>query len=157
MARSFRAAALRLSGVALAATLALSSGCDNGTAFMVEVDLEPGTRAPDFLLVTWFDSTRLMGRDEPVPATGALDPNKRPVATVQIDVEDPDRDANRRILIRGVIGNSVVSRAITRASAVPGRWVRIPVVLSTALPEDRDADGVPDDIDACPGNDFSGC
>ena len=124
---------------------------------MVEVDLEPGSPAPEFLLVTWFDSHRLIARDEPVPAAGALDPSKRPVATVQIDLEDPDRDASRRILIRGVVGKTVVSRGITKAAAVPGRWVRIPVVLSAALPEDRDADGVPDDIDACPGNDFNGC
>lgn len=123
---------------------------DSGSGARVEVVLAHGAPAPQYLLFDWSDSHHVLVHDRRVPETGSLDPDKMPLALIQIGSSDAT-DPQRTMQVRGLVGEDVVARGTTTVSIVPGSWQQATLTL---LPIDEG--GGPDagtPIDAAPGDD----
>jgi hypothetical protein len=121
-----------------------------GTGLEIEVVNElPGATAPTHLLVDWLDGERFLRRDIRVPAAGALDPGSSPLARIRIEAPD-GANGVRRTVVRGMVGESVVSEGTGTGMVTAGTWDVVTVSLASGRRPDRDLDGVPDSIDGCP-------
>jgi hypothetical protein len=127
------------------------------TAVFVEVYRLAPAPVPDRLLVTWLDGRQVLLKDQRVPADGALDLAREPLAVVAFEIEQPGADLERRVLLLGMSGDQVVCRGHDRVTVQPRAWVTRAVPLTAEMPADGDNDGMPDAIDNCMGSDFDGC
>ena len=55
---------------------------------------DPCRRRPNRLLVTWLDAREVLLRDQSVPASGSLDPNRQPLAVVAFEIGSRGRTWN---------------------------------------------------------------
>jgi hypothetical protein len=126
----------------------LSLGCSEGTpatGARIEVTSEAGLPVPQYLLVDWMQDERVVFAGRRVPENGQLDPAAAPLAVVRIAVDDAN-EPNRRVIVRGMIENQLVSQGTGSLQVVPGTWQTVAVVLGPPLPQKVDADaGVPQD------------
>jgi hypothetical protein len=142
---------------ALAALVSLGLACRTDwskTGVFLDVGAEPGTFGPppEQLSITWLAEDHGLFRDRVVPvrSTGDL------LATVYIDIPEPGPTLQRRVVIRALMGGEVVAAGTARLLVVPDEWKTYRVMLTNRFLPDMDGDGVPDEIDACPGEDDLG-
>lgn len=140
----------RLLFVALAGCL---FGCGGGdlSGVLVVIDTAPEAPRPSEVRLTWIDDEdRLLLQDRPVlsriPETGER------LGTVFVETSPRDK-GERRIVVLGVAGGSVVSHGLGRARLVPGTRVSVPVRLVPGVPVDQDGDQIPDELQR-PGEGF---
>jgi hypothetical protein len=135
---------VRVASSTLGAVLFLA-GCSRGTpptGAQIEVQNGDGVMAPRYLLFDWQDSNRVLVQDRRVPESGFLDPSAHPLAVVRI-AADQIADPERRIVIRGMVGEEVVSLGEGSVRITPGSWQSATVVLAGQVVPNPDA-GAPD-------------
>jgi len=135
---------VRVASSTLGAVLFLA-GCSRGTpptGAQIEVLNGDGVMAPRYLLFDWQDSASVLVQDRRVPESGFLDPNAHPLAVVRI-ASDQIADPERRIVVRGMVGEDVVSLGEGSVRITPGAWQTATVVLAGQLVPNPDA-GAPD-------------
>jgi hypothetical protein len=143
MSRSLLA---RLAGSTLGAILILAgcSGSTPSTGARIEVQAGDGVAAPKYLLFDWRDSDSVLVHDRRVPETGFLDPGAHPLAVVRIAAEAVN-DPQRHIVIRGMVGEQVVSHGEGSVLITAGSWQMATVVLQGEPAVNPDAGAPPAD------------
>jgi hypothetical protein len=135
-----------------AAAFVLGAACGRGPVgddqVTVHLELVPEAERPEFLLLSWFDDRGIRFENQRVPAAGQLPPEGRRLGTVMV-VLDPAGGSERRVVVRGLRGQSVVCEAAARIPLPAEKAVTIN--LRSGRRSDTDGDGVPDEIDNCPG------
>jgi hypothetical protein len=136
---------VRIAAVALGVAL-LPSGCAQGTpptGAQIEVVNGDGVPPPKYLLFDWQDSSKVLVDDRRVPSSGNLDPNARPLAVVRI-AADSVTDPQRRIVIRGMVDELVVSQGEASLHIEEGSWQAATVVLVGSVAPTPDGGAPPD-------------
>jgi hypothetical protein len=163
---------------AAAASGALAPAChqeDYGDGVVLEIRLPTNAQdgspsRPAFLELDWLDGTHALFKARRVPESGNLPDDGRPyIAKIVVALNDPmltafggTQDAVvRRAVVHASLGNGKVLVGRRRFEARLGYIVPIDTTIfaEAELPTiDGDGDGVPNDVDACPGtDDFIGC
>jgi hypothetical protein len=134
---------------ARAAALGLTVWSCAGAEGGLQVDVSQGPDAPaaDNLRLDWLDADRFLIRGLRVPPKGTLDPAATPLARIRIEAEG---SGPRRVVVRGLFGDDVVSEGVGMGRLAGNGWTIIPVTLTAGRRPDLDQDGVPDEIDGCP-------
>jgi hypothetical protein len=132
----------------------LAAGCGGGADHGVQIEVvNEGMSAPAITHLTfdWLAGEQFLIRDRRVPAEGVLDLTASPLAKIRIQA-GPGVEGIRRVVVRGMVENNVVSEGTGSGTIVAGRWEVISVGLLAGRRPDRDGDGVPDAVDGCPGD-----
>jgi hypothetical protein len=117
----------------------------------VQIDLvtqDPRLYATSFQLV-WMDQASQLF-EKRVPETGLIDEMQAPAVSVYISLTS-DKVGMRRVLVRGLRDEKLISEGAARFYASDGVWseIGVPMVALGTLP-DSDGDGLPDSVDNCP-------
>jgi hypothetical protein len=128
-------------------------------AVLLNLSVEPGAPAPDELRAWIYDDTGALWQDARIPAEGSLPPTSGSgLGTVL--VQPGPSQGPLRIDVRGLVGGApALEGLLVIAPADRGRGT-FDLTLIGALASDGDRDGVPDEIDDCPGApdpDQTGC
>jgi hypothetical protein len=123
----------------MVATL-LAGACYRPTGVRVRIELENGAPAPETLRLSAYDVYGAVAESKD------LDARKLPGDVLLLVRGDAGAV---RLLADGAVGELRLTATKTVAVA-SGREAKVTLVLSTALPPDRDGDQVPDIIDNCP-------
>jgi hypothetical protein len=151
---SVRAVVLAIGASALV-VLAPSCGGDATGTTGVRLSIVSEDVIPEVITVSWFHGAQLVF-ERRAPSTGTLAPDSAARVLVIIDVA-PDAAGTRRVVARGLISERPVSEGAGRVEVVAGQWQELTVRLTSGRLPDRDADGLPDDIDDCPANPDPAC
>jgi hypothetical protein len=139
-------------GVALALCLSLAGcGKTGDTGFKLEVLNGPTAPDPHHLVLDWLDGEGFLFRERRVPEDGALALRGTSVAVIRIEVPTRKTGA-RRAIVRGIADEVVVSEGTLTAEVAAGTWQAVSLTLLPGRRPDQDLDGVPDEIDGCPGD-----
>jgi hypothetical protein len=132
--------------------MAVAAACSGGASGGVEVQVgvAAGAPMPETLRLDWLDGAIFRVHDLRVPADGVL-VKASPLAKVRIEVAADARGA-RRVVVRGLVGTQVVSEGTAAVDVTAGSWVVASVSLASGRRPDGDGDGVPDEVDQCPGD-----
>ncbi len=153
------AVGVALAGAALA--LAACPAAEDGTTMVrLSVFFQPdaGAARPSRLSLSWFDAEKGLLRDQNVPAPDKWPAPGLPLATVLMRIPDGAGSPERRAVVRAFDGTRLVASGGTRIQVETGVILDASIVLSTHVPGDEDSDGIPDELDNCPGiDDFDGC
>jgi hypothetical protein len=133
----------RAPGAALFGLLLVA--CAEGTpdtGAQIEVTSSAGAPVPNHLFFDWMEGERVLVANRRVPAQGFLDPAASPLAVVRIASDAAD--AQRQILVRGMIDDLRVSQGTASVRIVKGTWQKATVVLAPATEPPPDAGAPPD-------------
>jgi hypothetical protein len=128
----------------LLAVLALAVlGCSGETSALLHIDLATGLAQPDSLRVSLFGDGPI-GAPQPISLVG-----KRLPGDLVVRPLDPP-PPKFRVLVDALDGaGGRIGQAAGYAALETGRQHRTDLVVKGSL-DDRDGDGIPDDIDDCP-------
>jgi hypothetical protein len=137
------AVALPLVALSLAAC-----GSSDGTVLELRVDNAPGTPDPQYLMLDWLDGSSPIMTGQRVPSKGILGTGS-PLARIRIEITSRG-DGIRRAVVRGFVGEEIVSEGTMRRELPDAAHIDATVLLEMGRRPDRDRDNVPDAIDGCP-------
>jgi hypothetical protein len=145
------AVALPLVALSLAAC-----GSSDGTVLELRVDNAPGAQDPQYLMLDWLDGTGSIMTGRRVPGGTGMLGNGTPLARIRIEITSRG-DGVRKAVVRGFIGEEIVSEGTTQLVLPDAARINASVTLQMGRRSDRDRDNVPDEIDGCPDDPaFSG-
>ncbi len=127
--------------------LAQACAADDQSGVLLTV-LSPG-EAPTSLEVLWLDGDNHLLLRRRLPEAGELSAQQAGRFTLFIELA-PGRLGSRRVVGYGKIGDRTISQGIARIDGFTGGRRDVEVVLGADPLPDRDGDGLPDEVDACP-------
>ncbi|MFL5307602.1 MAG: hypothetical protein ACJ8F1_20450 [Polyangia bacterium] len=139
----------------LAVLVTAAASCHGSTeapeagALLLRVSLAANAPMPDELRLWLFDANGALWTNARFPATGALVPESASMLGT-ILVQPGTTAGNLRLDVRGLRAGAIAEEALSTIAPAARAAGVFDVLLSAALPSDRDGDGVPDPIDDCP-------
>ncbi len=143
--------------IAACALTTSTCGKDDDVPTLVRVVVTLPAGVPvDHLSIGWLSADRgLVGptrfpADRPIAAGAAI-------ARIQIEVTEQDPVLRRLVVTARSAADDVLAWSAIERTIPPKQWSELIVTLTTAPWMDADNDGVPNELDRCPSNDYTGC